>query len=98
MKLLVAITCCFLLPIPAGGAGPVDYVRDVKPILAKTCYRCHGPDKQRSGFRLDTVAAAIEGGDSGPAIVPGKSGQSRLIRAVTGADDVKAMPPTGKRL
>jgi mono/diheme cytochrome c family protein len=98
MKPLVAFIGCFLMALPASGAEPVDYVRDVKPILAGTCYRCHGPDKERSGLRLDTVAAALAGGNSGPAIVPGKSGRSRLIRAVSGADGVKAMPPTGKRL
>src|SRR5205823_1740091 len=48
---------------------------------------------QRSGLRLDTAAAALAGGNSGPAVVPGKSTASRLIMAVTGAEDVKRMPP-----
>jgi hypothetical protein len=76
----------------------VEYTRDIKPILAKQCFTCHGPEKQRSGLRLDTAAAALQGGDSGPVIVPGKSGQSKLIKAVTGVVDVIAMPPKGPRL
>ncbi len=46
---------------------PFDYVRDVKPLLAKHCYACHGALKQKSGLRLDTVALMRKGGDSGPA-------------------------------
>ncbi len=72
---------------------PVDYLRDVKPILARHCVVCHGPVKQRADLRLDTAAHAMQGGNSGAVIVPGKSSASRLIQAVTGAKDVKAMPP-----
>ena len=72
----------------------VDYLRDVKPILAANCYRCHGPDEQESGLRLDSGATALEGGNAGPALVPGKSAESLLIQAVTGAsDEVSRMPP-----
>jgi mono/diheme cytochrome c family protein len=76
----------------------VDYGRDVKPILAKHCYACHGPNKQRAGLRLDTAAAAAQGGNSGAALVAGKSEQSRLFLAVTGAEGVKPMPPKEPRL
>jgi mono/diheme cytochrome c family protein len=97
MRLLSLAALC--LPLPAAAAAePVDYLRDVKPLLAKTCYACHGADKQRSGLRLDTAAAALEGGNSGPAVVPGKSGDSLLIKAVTAADGVSAMPPKEPRL
>jgi mono/diheme cytochrome c family protein len=94
-----ALTVCLLLGTsPAFAAGPVDYLRDVKPILASHCYACHGPSKQRSGLRLDTAAALLRGGNSGPAVIPGKSTASRLMQAVTGAADVPAMPPKGPRL
>src|SRR5207244_8435679 len=69
------------------GADPVDYLRDVKPILSQHCYSCHGPQKQKSGLRLDTAGAARKGGNSGPAIVPGKSEESLLIKAVVGSDE-----------
>src|SRR5262249_39608502 len=54
---------------------------------------CHGSEKQRSGLRLDTAAAALRGGNSGPALVAGQSGEGLLIKAITGATDVKVMPP-----
>jgi hypothetical protein len=82
----------------SSAAEPVDYLRDIKPVLAKHCYECHGPHKQRSGLRLDTAVSAQRGGNSGPGIVPGKSSESKLIKAVTGAQDTKLMPPKEPRL
>ena len=74
----------------------VDYAADIKPLLAKHCTSCHGAEKQKSGLRLDSAAAATKGGDNGPAIEPGKSAESLLIQAVTGAEGVAAMPPKGQ--
>src|SRR5262245_17458331 len=75
-------------------AEPVDYLRDIKPLLARKCYNCHGGLRQRSGLRLDTAAFALTGGDFGPDIIPGKSADSILIRAVRGTTpSVPAMPP-----
>jgi len=74
----------------------VDYRQDVKPIFVKHCTGCHGPEKQKSGLRLDSVALAKRGGDSGPAFVPGKSADSLLLQAVTGAEGIAAMPPKGE--
>jgi mono/diheme cytochrome c family protein len=83
----------FALGMPlAQAAEPVDYVRDIRPILAQHCYECHGPDKQKSGLRLDTVVAAKKGGYSGAAIIPGESSESPLLDALTGAGDVTRMP------
>src|SRR5262249_56080806 len=89
------------LPLPTAPCSAPDPAVSgpaATPTLSRNCYTCHGPDKQRSGLRLDTAAAALKGGDSGPALVPGKSAASRLIQAVTGADDVPQMPPKGARL
>jgi hypothetical protein len=77
---------------------PVDYVQDVKPILSRRCYSCHGALKQKNDLRLDTADLAIKGGGAGPAIVPGKSDESLLIDAVTGTEGVKKMPPEGEPL
>src|SRR5713226_9276387 len=96
LALSVSVMMVFGSPLLA--AEPVDYLRDIKPILAKNCYECHGTHKQRSGLRLDTAAAIRTGGDSGPGIVPGNSGASKLIKAITGADDTKLMPPREPRL
>jgi mono/diheme cytochrome c family protein len=76
----------------AGPEEPVDYVRDIKPILVKHCNACHGPQKQSSGLRLDQVGLAVEGGDRGAAVVPGHSEESLLFLAITGRGDVESMP------
>ena len=95
---LCLLLCCIARPLQAQEA--VDYARDVRPLLVAHCIKCHGPDEQKSGLRLDAVATAIEGGNSGAAIVAGKSDQSLLVKAITGADEVSAMPPeeAGPRL
>ncbi len=99
MKLAFLAPALFLsLAGPVFAGEPVDYLRDIKPILARNCYGCHGPDQQRSGLRLDTAAAALKGGDSGKVIVPGQSGASKLIKAVSGIDDVVVMPLKGEPL
>ena len=77
-------------------ATSADYVQDVAPIFARHCTSCHGAEKQKSGLRLDLAAAIRKGGDSGPAIEPGKSGESLLIQAITRAEGVAAMPPKGE--
>ena len=88
-------------PVPSGRAGAedrVDFARDIRPILARNCYECHGPQKQQSGLRLDRKADALAGGDSGPVIAPGQAGESELIARVTDDDPATAMPPKGRRL
>ena len=79
-------------------AEPVDYVRQIKPILRERCYACHGPLKTQQDLRLDTAGRMKTGGDSGPAITPGKSAESLLIERVTEADEEDRMPPEGKPL
>jgi len=98
MRTSLVVCCTFLVPGIACAADAVDYTRDIKPLLARRCVECHGPDKQKSGLRLDTAAAALRGGNSGLAVSPKKGDDSRLIRAVTGAKGIKPMPPTGDRL
>src|SRR5262245_19585719 len=74
----------------------VDYTRQIKPILVARCYRCHSSLKQESGLRLDSAATILRGGEGGPAVVPGKSGESLLIQAVSHLNDLR-MPPEGER-
>jgi mono/diheme cytochrome c family protein len=93
----LTICCCLLWPALAV-AAPDDYANQVKPLLARHCVGCHGPEKQRGGLRVDTVTALRTGGDSGPAVVPGKAGDSLLLKAVCGAEGVKSMPPKGPPL
>src|SRR5437763_798842 len=89
---LVLSTGLLLPALAAAADRPVDYLRDVRPVLAKNCYQCHGAKAQKGGLRVDTVAALKAGGDTGPAVAPGKSADSLLIQAVTGAEGVTKMP------
>src|SRR5262249_29987096 len=98
---------CFLCRIVFAGAGEVpklpapadvkiDFVRDIKPILENSCIRCHGPERPRSHFRLDSREAALKGGDNGVDIIPGNSAGSSLIRYVAGLEPDMMMPPVDK--
>jgi hypothetical protein len=80
-----------LLPLGTEGEG-VDYVKQIKPILVARCYACHSALRKKSGLRVDTAALLIEGGDAGPAIVPGRSADSYLISMLTGESGTR-MPP-----
>lgn len=85
--------------LPAASTKTVDYAKDVQPILQRHCYKCHGPNKQESSFRLDQKGAALRGGDWGDKpLVVGKSEESPLIKAVAGLLPDLKMPPEGKRL
>jgi Planctomycete cytochrome C len=78
-------------------AQAVDYLRDVKPILAERCYSCHGAIRQKAGLRLDTAMLIRRGGESGPAIEPGRSNESLLIeRVAVSAESSDRMPPTSE--
>src|SRR5690242_1812246 len=62
----------------------------IRPVLADRCFKCHGPEKQKSGLRLASAEAIRKGGDSGrPLVVPGKPDESLLLRAVRHADGVE---------
>jgi hypothetical protein len=75
-------------------AASPDFAREVRPILEKSCFGCHGPEKQKSSYRLDVRDLAIKGGESGkPAIVPHDANHSPLIRYVSGEDEEMVMPP-----
>jgi hypothetical protein len=86
--------------VSTAGAGdrPVDYARDVKPILRERCFSCHGALKQNAKLRLDSGELIRKGGSSGPAVVLGKSAESLLIERVSDADDETRMPPELKPL
>ena len=68
----------------------------VRPVLVEGCRKCHGPEKQKGGLRLDSRSALLAGGDTGPAIVPGKPDESLLILAVKYDEDGPKMPPSKK--
>ena len=89
----------FLLPVLSVRASPVDFAREVRPLFEKHCLKCHGPEKQKSGYRLDVREIALTGGEAhAPNIVPGQPGKSPLLRFVAGEDADMRMPPKGALL
>jgi hypothetical protein len=82
----------------AAAAEPIDFERQIRPLLLKHCGECHGTSEQKSGLRLDARHTAFKGGDGGPVIVPGKSGESEMLRRVATDDLDERMPPDGPGL
>jgi hypothetical protein len=102
-----AAGCCLLITTLAclaniANAAPresVDFARDVYPLLKRACFDCHGKEKQEGGLRLDLRKDAMRGGDSGPALVAGKAGESELVRRISlPREDEEAMPARGAPL
>jgi hypothetical protein len=83
-----------LVPPPVQDAAqPIDFARDVQPILERACLKCHGPEKQKGGLRFDLRDSALNPADSGaPAIAPGKADDSELIQRVEAQDAEIRMP------
>jgi mono/diheme cytochrome c family protein len=71
------------------------FEKSVRPVLAANCFECHGPMKQKGRLRLDSRPMMMEGGSSGPALMPGNPKESLLIQAIHYNDSPK-MPPKGK--
>ncbi|MFO0953338.1 MAG: DUF1549 domain-containing protein, partial [Isosphaeraceae bacterium] len=98
-----AITLALALTLQALGgldaspalAGPVDFRRDVLPILSDRCFRCHGPDAKarKADLRLDLKEAALRADQA--VIVPGRSGESEVVARVVSDDPEEVMPPPG---
>ncbi|MBV8882067.1 MAG: DUF1549 domain-containing protein, partial [Planctomycetaceae bacterium] len=78
---------------------PVDFDRDIRPILKASCLKCHGAEgKPKGQLRLDLRAAAFRGGAGGKAIVPGKSAESPLYKLLIDPDEDARMPAKAPRL
>ena len=67
----------------------------IRPVLVEKCYKCHSENSEKlgGGLRVDLRAGLLDGGDSGPAIEPGKPRDSLLLQAIQYKDDDYAMPP-----
>ena len=86
------------LPISAW-AGPLEdfFENKIRPVLAEQCLKCHSEGegrKVKGGLRLDSRAALLKGGESGPAIIPGDPEKSLIIKVIRYQDDLQ-MPPKG---
>src|SRR5262245_66650506 len=91
-------------PVLAGEAdrAPVEFNRDIRPILSENSYQCHGPDKaqRKADLRLDTEAGATADLGGRRAVVAGDLDQSELYQRLTADDEKDRMPPvkSGKEL
>ena len=89
------------LPQPAAGPEKIEprqlefFEKKIRPVLTERCYKCHSAksEKQKGGLALDTRAGIRNGGDSGPAVVPGKPGESLLVEALRYQNKDFQMPP-----
>ena len=80
--------------LPKDEASVEFFEKKIRPLLAENCYTCHSADtNSRGGLRVDDRNGLVYGGESGPAIIPGKPQESLLIRAVSYTDDDLKMPP-----
>jgi hypothetical protein len=89
--------------VSAAEEKPIDFSRDILPLLSETCFKCHGPDQanREAGLRLDKHEGALAKLESGKvALVPGKSNESSLYQRITSKDPELRMPPidSGKEL
>ena len=82
----------------SGEVDPVEYFEaQVRPLLNRECVKCHGADKQKADLRLDSREAALKGGDTGPALVPGKPQESPMFLLIRHSEnDRDRMPPKEK--
>jgi hypothetical protein len=83
---------------PTSDKKDVTFEKDIKPIFEKSCFKCHGEEKQKSKLRVDTLAATLKGGENGPNVIPGKSADSQLVHAVARIleEEDEHMPPKKK--
>src|SRR5262245_55838722 len=100
---LIALCCVNALAPAVGEAADsspkIDFERDVRPLLAGHCVKCHGPEKQQGGVRLDQRATQLRPADSGSRpVVPGRPGESEMIRRLEAADPSERMPPNAEPL
>jgi cytochrome c553 len=94
--LIAALTLGFgaaMLPAAEPSSADAHFERTIRPILATHCFGCHGPEKQKSSLRLDSLQAMQAGGSRGPAVVAGHT-DSLLLEAIRQTGDLK-MPPDG---
>jgi hypothetical protein len=83
-------------PVKAGVA--VEFMKDIKPVLERSCVGCHSGPQPKSNYRLTSRQAVLRSGESGKAaIIPGDGARSPLIQYVSGQVEDLEMPPLGKR-
>lgn len=108
---LVRLACVVLLAVMVCALGPaalppalpppadhgISFAKEIKPLFEASCIQCHAKGKDKGGFSLETREGFFKGGDTGPAAVPGKSGESYVVKLVAGVDPDEQMPKKGKK-
>ncbi len=84
--------------LPPAAKAPVDFLRDIKPILDQSCIQCHAGDKRKGGFSINNRDSVLFGGENGKTVELGNSSVSRFIHLVAAVDPEEVMPPKGDRL
>src|SRR5882672_11723849 len=90
MKTLLAALLC--LPLFQEPPPKVDFVRDIQPVFKAACLKCHGSEKPKGQFRVDSRPQAMKGGVGGKAILPGNGAGSLLVRLLVSTDADERMP------
>lgn len=103
-RFLSPISCLLvagvITPVAVGQKSTIDFSRDIRPILADKCFKCHGPDENQreADLRLDTYSGATIDLGGRSAVKPGEPGKSELLARIASNDDDLNMPPDGDRL
>ncbi len=93
----LAIAAPDLSKLPPAAKKPgVTFDKDIKPLFEKSCFKCHGAEKQKGKLRLDSLEATLKGGENGESVIKGDSLKSPLTLSVSRIDEDTAMPPEGK--
>ncbi|MCB0321201.1 MAG: DUF1549 domain-containing protein, partial [Bdellovibrionales bacterium] len=98
MKLPPALPRNLLSTMPPAVSRDVSFESDVRPILKRSCFRCHGEGKRKGDLRVDDRNALLDGGESGPAVVVGDSENSYLVHLIAGLYPKSFMPEKGREL
>src|ERR1043166_9335376 len=77
---------------------PVDFEREILPVLKNNCLACHNQTKAKAGLNLETPQGILKGGDTGPAVTPGRSGDSLIFKAAAHLDPDLIMPPKDNKV
>src|SRR4051812_33162432 len=91
---IVCLSALLLSPAASAAAEPIDFRKDVRPVLQERCYACHGALAQKAKLRVDSGANLLKAG----AIVPGKPGDSELVLRMSADNEAQRMPPEGHPL
>jgi WD40 repeat protein len=96
MKKPIFSLAAVLATVPFAGAADLDFYRDVYPFLKSNCISCHNKTTTKAGLNMESPELLLKGGDSGPALVPGKGEDSLVVAASKHLKDMEMPPPNNK--